>query len=71
MGSGQVFWEALYGWIWFDYSKGHKHLQNVHVVLKLCNPMNSTSVTSLISGTLESLSDDDPNSFEPISMLSC
>ncbi|XP_008226768.1 PREDICTED: uncharacterized protein LOC103326326 [Prunus mume] len=50
---------------------GYGYLHNVHSVLKLYNFMNSTSVTSMISGTLESLmgSENDPNDFEPISIL--
>ncbi|BFG29228.1 hypothetical protein CerSpe_155020 [Prunus speciosa] len=44
---------------------------NVPAVLKLNNLMNSTTVTSLISGTLESLvsSENDPRHFEPVSIL--
>lgn len=51
------------------YSKGHNPVQTPNVVLKLHNLMNSSSFTTLISGTLESLSKDDPNNFEPASIL--
>jgi hypothetical protein len=45
---------------------------NLAVVLKLHNLKNSNNITSLITGTLESLtgtSTDDPNYFEPISVI--
>ncbi|XP_062170830.1 uncharacterized protein LOC133876547 isoform X4 [Alnus glutinosa] len=45
-------------------------LLNLAVVLKLHNLTNSNSITSLITGTLESLSPtDDQNYFEPISVI--
>ncbi|KAK9938143.1 hypothetical protein M0R45_014899 [Rubus argutus] len=46
-------------------------LNNVPALLKLNNLMNFTSVSSLISGTLESLmsSQKDPNYFEPVCIL--
>ncbi|PRQ31323.1 hypothetical protein RchiOBHm_Chr5g0034201 [Rosa chinensis] len=53
------------------YLKQGDLLIDVPALLKLNNLMNFTSISSLISGTLESLtsSQKDPNYFEPISML--
>lgn len=53
------------------YSNQGDLLSDVPALLKLHNLMNFTSVTSLISGTLESLmsSQKHPNYFEPISVL--
>lgn len=69
------FWSAssgnvcMVGSLVSYYSKGHNPVQTPNVVLKLHNLMNSSSFTTLISGTLESLSKDDPNNFEPASIL--
>ncbi|CAL8151160.1 unnamed protein product [Prunus armeniaca] len=54
----------------YDYL-GHGRWLYVPAVLKLYNLINSTSVTSLISGTLESLvsSENDPSYFGPVSIL--
>ncbi|KAK9938145.1 hypothetical protein M0R45_014901 [Rubus argutus] len=53
------------------YSEQGDLLNDIPALLKLHNLMNFTSVTSLISGTLESLTScqKDPNYFEPISIL--
>ncbi|PRQ31322.1 hypothetical protein RchiOBHm_Chr5g0034191 [Rosa chinensis] len=53
------------------YSKQGDLPSDVPALLKLHNLMNFSSVTRLISGTLESLmiSQKDPNYFEPISIL--
>ncbi|KAK4576738.1 hypothetical protein RGQ29_027334 [Quercus rubra] len=53
----------------FTYSK-EDHLLKLSAVLKLSNLTKSTNITSLITGTLESLSSDNKDSyFDPISML--
>lgn len=54
----------------YDYL-GHGRWLYVPAVLKLYNLINSTSVTSLISGTLESLvsSENDSSYFGPVSIL--
>ncbi|KAM2987342.1 hypothetical protein FF2_007522 [Malus domestica] len=55
----------------YGYSKGRSYSLNIHPIFKLYNFMNSTSVTSLSSGTLENMisSKNDPDYFEPISIL--
>ncbi|KAI5333231.1 hypothetical protein L3X38_023361 [Prunus dulcis] len=69
------FWSAssgnvcMVGSLGSYYSKGHNPVQTPNVVLKLHNLMNSSSFTTLISGTLESLSKDDLNNFETVSIL--
>ncbi|XP_020417858.1 uncharacterized protein LOC18779614 [Prunus persica] len=69
------FWSASSGKVCMvgsgigNYLNEPNSLQNLYVVLKLYNLMNSTSITSLTSGTLESLSKNDPNNFEPVSIL--
>ncbi|CAL2254123.1 unnamed protein product [Prunus armeniaca] len=69
------FWSASSGKVCMvgsgsgNYLNERNSLQNLYVVLKLYNLMNSTSITSLTSGTLESLSKNDPNNFEPVSIL--
>nr|POE92983.1 hypothetical protein CFP56_48129 [Quercus suber] len=53
----------------FTYSK-EDYLLKLSAVLKLSNLTKSTNITSLITGTLESLSSDNKDSyFDPISML--
>lgn len=53
------------------YSKQGDLFNDIPALLKLYHLKNFTSVTSLISGTLESLmsSQKDPSYFEPISIL--
>ncbi|KAB2605639.1 hypothetical protein D8674_005356 [Pyrus ussuriensis x Pyrus communis] len=55
----------------YGNSKGRSYSLNIHPIFKLYNFMNSTSVTSLISGTLGNMisSKNDPDYFEPISIL--
>ncbi|XP_048442603.1 uncharacterized protein LOC125478468 [Pyrus x bretschneideri] len=55
----------------YDYLEGRSYLHHIHSVLKLHNFTNSANVTSLISGTLESMtsSENDADYFEPISIL--
>ncbi|WVZ00502.1 hypothetical protein V8G54_026571 [Vigna mungo] len=50
------------------YSKEGKHL-NLHVVFKLDNVFNVSTITTLVSGNLVSLSSQKDESFEPISVL--
>ncbi|KAK7401829.1 hypothetical protein VNO78_13625 [Psophocarpus tetragonolobus] len=51
------------------YSKGGKYL-NLDAVFKLDNVFNASNITSLVSGSLESLSSQkDESYFEPISVL--
>ncbi|XP_014499588.1 uncharacterized protein LOC106760696 [Vigna radiata var. radiata] len=50
------------------YSKEGKHL-NLHVVFKLDNVFNVSTITTLVSGSLVSLSSQKDESFEPISVL--
>ncbi|KAA8526833.1 hypothetical protein F0562_008938 [Nyssa sinensis] len=55
---GSASWHSKYG-----------NSLNLDAVLKLNYAKNSTIATSLVSGTLESLSSDESNYFEPISIL--
>lgn len=54
----------------FGYSDTRDGSLKIPASLKLYNLKNSTNLTSLVTGTLESLvSENDPNYFEPISVM--